>query len=185
MADLDHRQQRIIEATEKLEADIVDFACRLVAEPSTLGDEASALEVMETGLEQLGFESKKVAIDPQTLANHPGFAPVPWGYENRYNVVGYRPADRKDGRSLLLNGHLDVVDPGCLDFWRNDPFSPVVKDGWLYGRGAGDMKSNFTDSVQTAMRMNETYEGHRKVYNPLAAQDATIQIKSFLANHLK
>ena len=147
MANLDHRQQRIIEATEKLEADIVDFACRLVAEPSTLGDEASALEVMETELEQLGFESKKVAIDPQTLANHPGFAPVPWGYENRYNVVGYRPADRKGGRSLLLNGHLDVVDPGCLDFWRNDPFSPVVKDGWLYGRGAGDMKSGIAAMI--------------------------------------
>jgi hypothetical protein len=33
--------------------------------------------------------------------------------------------------------------------------------------------------------MDGTYEGHRKLYNPLAAQDATIQIKSFLANHLK
>jgi len=55
MADLDHRQQRIIEATEKLEADIVDFACRLVAEPSTLGDEASALAVMETETTATGY----------------------------------------------------------------------------------------------------------------------------------
>lgn len=107
MADLDHRQQRIIEATEKLEADIIDFAGRLVAEPSTLGDEDSALKVMTTELKQLGFETEKVAIDPQTLADHPGFAPVPWGYENRYNVVGYRPADHEGGRSLVLNGHLE------------------------------------------------------------------------------
>ena len=147
MADLDHRQQRIIEATEKLEADIVDFACRLVAEPSTLGDEASALQVMESELEQLGFQTENVEIDPQTLADHPGFAPVPWGYEDRYNVIGYRLADREGGRSLLLNGHLDVVDPGCLDFWQNDPFSPVVKDGWLYGRGAGDMKSGIAAMI--------------------------------------
>ena len=147
MADLDHRQQRIIEATEKLEADIIDFASRLVAEPSTLGDEASALKVMETELKQLGFETEKVTIDPQALADHPGFAPVPWGYENRYNVVGYRPADHEGGRSLMLNGHLDVVDPGCLDFWENDPFSPVIKDGWLYGRGAGDMKSGIAAMI--------------------------------------
>ena len=53
MADLENKEQRIIEATEKLEADIIDFASRLVAEPSTLGDEASALAVMETELKQL------------------------------------------------------------------------------------------------------------------------------------
>ena len=126
---------------------MVDFACRLVAEPSTLGDEASALQVMESELEQLGFQTENVAIEPQTLVDHPGFAPVPWGYEDRYNVIGYRPADREGGRSLLLNGHLDVVDPGCLDFWENDPFSPEVKDGWLYGRGAGDMKSGIAAMI--------------------------------------
>jgi len=147
MADLDHRQQRIIEETDKLESDIVDFAGRLVAERSTLGDEASAVQVMEAELKQLGFQTEKVAIDPQTLGRHPGFAPVPWEYDNRYNVVGYRPADHEGGRSLILNGHLDVVDPGCLDFWENDPFEPVIKDGWLYGRGAGDMKSGIAAMI--------------------------------------
>ena len=147
MADLDHRQLRIIEATQKMEADIVDFACRLVAERSTLGNEASALQVMETELNQLGFQTQKVVIDPRTLGDHPGFAPVPWGYENRHNVIGYRPADLEGGRSLVLNGHLDVVDPGCLDFWEDDPFHPVIKDGWLYGRGAGDMKSGIAAMV--------------------------------------
>jgi acetylornithine deacetylase len=147
MADLENKEQRIIEATEKLEADIIDFAARLVAEPSTLGDEASALVVMETELKRLGFQTEKVAIDPQILGDHPGFAPVPWGYENRHNVVGYRTADREGGRSLVLNGHLDVVDPGCLDFWEKDPFDPVIEDGWLYGRGAGDMKSGIAAMI--------------------------------------
>ena len=147
MADLESKEQRIIEATEKLEADIIDFAGRLVAEPSTLGEETSALAVMEAELKQLGFQTEKVAIDPQILGDHPGFAPVTWGYENRYNVVGCRPADREGGRSLVLNGHLDVVDPGCLDFWENDPFSPVIKEGWLYGRGAGEMKSGIAAMI--------------------------------------
>ena len=147
MADLDTRQQRIVEATEALEADILDFAARLVAERSTLGDEASAVQMMETELKHLGFQTEKVAIDPQTLEEHPGFAPVPWDYENRYNVIGHRAADHEGGRSLLLNGHLDVVDPGCLDRWENDPFDPVIKDGWLYGRGAGDMKSGIAAMI--------------------------------------
>ena len=147
MADLDHKQQRIVEATEELEADILDFAARLVAEPSTLGEEASAVQVMETELKQLGFQTEKIAIDPQTLGEHPGFAPVPWEYENRYNIVGHRTADREGGRSLVLNGHLDVVDPGCLDCWENDPFDPVIKDGWLHGRGAGDMKSGIAAMI--------------------------------------
>jgi acetylornithine deacetylase len=147
MTDLDLRQQRIIEATEKLEDDIVDFASRLVAEPSTRGEEASVLQVMEAELKKLEFNTKKIAIDPQKLKDHPGFAPVPWEYDNRYNVVGYRPADQEGGRSLMLNGHLDVVNPGCLDFWENDPFSPIIKDGWLYGRGAGDMKSGIAAMI--------------------------------------
>ena len=147
MVDLDQRQKRIIAEAEKLEPDIVDFAGRLVAEPSTLGNEASVLRVFKEELRRLGFKTEKVPIDPQTLQNHPGFAPVPWGYENRYSVVGSRPADREGGHSLVLNGHLDVVDPGCPDFWENDPFKPVIKDGWLYGRGAGDMKSGIAAMV--------------------------------------
>jgi acetylornithine deacetylase len=141
MTDLTNKEQELIAATEKLESDIFDFAGRLVAEPSTLGNEMSALRVMEAELNKLGLETRKVMINPETLAEHPGFAPVPWGYEDRYNIVGSRPAGAEGGRSLLFNGHLDVVDPGASTFWQRDPFVPEIHDGWLYGRGAGDMKA--------------------------------------------
>jgi acetylornithine deacetylase len=56
-------------------------------------------------------------------------------------VVGtYRPPTNA-GKSLILQGHCDVVPPGPLDMWETPPFSPVIKDGWMYGRGACDMKS--------------------------------------------
>jgi acetylornithine deacetylase len=141
MTDLDKKEQQIIAAAEKLEADIVDFAGRLVAEPSTLGNEMSVLRVMEAELIKLGLQTRRVPIDPAILTEHPGFAPVPWGYENRYNLVGICPAGIEGGRSLLFNGHLDVVDPGASAFWQRDPFAPEIRDGWLYGRGAGDMKA--------------------------------------------
>ncbi len=83
----------------------------------------------------------RVPIDPEKLAAHPGFAPVPWSYEGRYNLVAKRPADAPGGRSALFNGHLDVVSPEPLELWDSDPFVPFTRDGWLYGRGAGDMKA--------------------------------------------
>lgn len=48
----------------------------------------------------------------------------------------------KLGRTLIFNGHVDVVPTGREDMWRvTQPFVPKVVDGRLYGRGAGDMKA--------------------------------------------
>ncbi len=56
-------------------------------------------------------------------------------------MVGtYRPSSNA-GKSLILQGHCDVVPAGPLEMWQTPPFSPVVKDGRMYGRGACDMKS--------------------------------------------
>src|SRR5262249_44095903 len=52
------------------------------------------------------------------------------------------------GRSLLLNGHVDVVPPGDLGAWTGrDPYSGRVDDGLLYGRGACDMKAGLTAAL--------------------------------------
>jgi acetylornithine deacetylase len=134
-------EKKMIEAVEALSDDILDFTCRLTAEPSTLGNEASVLEVMQDEFAGLSFDPVRVAINPEELADHPGWAPVPWDYEGRYNVVTVKPAAAEGGRSALFNGHLDVVSPEPISLWDHDPFEPTVKDGWLHGRGAGDMKS--------------------------------------------
>jgi acetylornithine deacetylase len=56
-------------------------------------------------------------------------------------VAARREASAEGGRSVIFNGHLDVVSPEPLKLWDRDPYDPVEQDGWLYGRGAGDMKS--------------------------------------------
>lgn len=134
-------ESKILATVDALAEQIIDFAGRLVQQPSTLENEASALLVMEAELTRLGLAPVRVPIDPLELATHPGFAPVPWGYEGRYNLVATRPADGSGGRSALFNGHLDVVSPEPADAWESDPFTPMIRDGWLYGRGAGDMKA--------------------------------------------
>ncbi|UCF89846.1 MAG: ArgE/DapE family deacylase, partial [Desulfobacterales bacterium] len=71
----------------------------------------------------------------------------PWDYENRYNLVATEPPAGDGGRSALFNGHLDVVSPAPEGLWQQDPFAPVIRDGWLHGRGAGDMKSGVAAMV--------------------------------------
>ena len=138
---LDEKELCIIEAVDRLRDEILGFTCRLVAEPSTVGKEASALKVMEAELSKLGFHPLHVPIDLANLSGHPGFAPVPWSYEGRHNIVTRRESSGVGGRSAIFNGHLDVVSPEPVDFWDADPFEPILRDGWLYGRGAADMKS--------------------------------------------
>lgn len=52
------------------------------------------------------------------------------------------------GKTLVFNGHVDVVPTGPHQLWTNPPFSPIVKDGRLYGRGAGDMKAGIVAYYQ-------------------------------------
>ena len=67
------------------------------------------------------------------------------------NVVGsHKPRDVL-GRSLILNGHIDVVPIGAEALWSSPPFEPVVRDGRMYGRGAGDMKAGIAAYI-TAFR---------------------------------
>jgi acetylornithine deacetylase len=141
---MDAREKKIMQSVDALAGDLLDFTRRLVAQPSVLGNEAGCVRVMEEELRRLGLAPVRVPIDPTALAGHPGFAPVPWEYapgDGRDNLVASLPAAGAGGRSCLFNGHLDVVSPEPVDFWSADPFAPREEGGWLYGRGAGDMKS--------------------------------------------
>jgi len=60
---------------------------------------------------------------------------------DRSNLVSIWPAAREGGRSLLFNGHIDVVPEGDLARWSDHPFSGIVRDGRLFGRGASDQKA--------------------------------------------
>ncbi len=140
-------EDRLIESIDRSEDDILDLTSRLVAEASTLSNERSVLQIMEKELIRLSLDPQKVPIDPVKLKNHPGFANVPWSYEGRYNLVATRPADAPGGRSALFNGHLDVVSEQPVRLWETDPYEPLIRDGWMYGRGAGDMKSGIAAMV--------------------------------------
>lgn len=135
------QEKKLLETVNSLADDIFDFTSRLVEQPSTLGNEAGAVTLMTEELQKLGFSTALVPLEGDALTNHPGYAPVPWSRKDRDNVVGTLSPAASGGQSALFNGHLDVVSAGDPDFWSRDPFMATEVDGWLYGRGAGDMKS--------------------------------------------
>jgi acetylornithine deacetylase len=116
----------------------ISFLQELVRVPSLLGEEEPAQRLVEERLRELGFAVRSVEPDASALAEHPDSGIPLVAYEGRRCLVGTLEAN--GGRSLLLNGHVDVVSEAPGDRWTKPPFGAEIEDGRLYGRGACDMK---------------------------------------------
>ena len=121
--------------------DQLRFTMDLMRYPSLRGQEHTAQNFFYDALEARGYEMDRWAIEVSEIENHPGFSPVKVDYENALNVVGTHHPTEAKGRSLILNGHIDVVPTGPLDMWTRPPFEPHIAGDWLYGRGGADMTS--------------------------------------------
>jgi acetylornithine deacetylase len=132
---------QIIAAADALYDESVELLSELVRHPSTLGNEASAQNYIAEVFADLGLMVDKFEIDINTIKDEQGFSPVDWSYKGKENVVAIHQPQRNTGRSLIFNGHMDVVPEGPADMWTDGPYEPVVRDGRLYGRGGGDMKA--------------------------------------------
>lgn len=107
------------------------LARRLIARPSVTPDDAGCQELLAERLGAMGFAVER----------------MPFGaVSNLWAALG------RDGPLLVFAGHTDVVPPGPAGAWRFDPFAPVERDGWLYGRGSADMKGSLAAMVTAAAR---------------------------------
>lgn len=112
--------------------DPVALTADLVRCPSVTPAEGGALILLEGLLSGAGFACTRV--DRGGVSNL--FAR--WGARGHARTFGF-------------NGHTDVVPVGDRDAWTHDPFGGVIEDGWLYGRGATDMKSGVAAFAAAAM----------------------------------
>ena len=110
---------RIIDAVDRGWSEQVAFLRALVAQPSVLGRTNGVMEVAAPLLAQLGMRVERVGLDLDVLRGQPGFSPPGWSYEGLYNLVG-RLAGTGGGRSLVLNGHLDVVPSTPDEHWNHE-----------------------------------------------------------------
>lgn len=134
-------KRAILEAVESLGDQSTDWLARLVRHRSLLGHEASCLDEMVTIYREIGLSPWRVPVDAAALADHPGFSPPLIGYEGRDNVAAMHRPRSVQGRSLMLQGHIDVVPEGAADLWTTPPFEPSIRNGRMYGRGSADMKA--------------------------------------------
>ncbi len=140
-------QTAILNAVDAVFDDEVAFLAELCAHPSTRGNEQSAQAFMATAMAARGLKVDRWKLRVEDIAHLPGFSPVIGNYDEAVNVVGTRHSRSRTGKSLILNGHVDVVPTGPLDMWDSPPFQPRVDDGWMYGRGAGDMKAGLASNL--------------------------------------
>lgn len=111
--------------------DPAQLTADLIRCPSVTPDEAGALQLLADLLGAAGFECHRVDRD---------------GIANLYARWG-----AKEAKSFGFNGHTDVVPPGDAASWTHPPFSGAEIDGWIWGRGATDMKSGVAAFVAAAI----------------------------------
>ena len=118
--------------------DPVELTAQLIRCPSVTPKEAGAIKLLEDMLSQHGFHCTRISRG---------------GIENLFARWG----SGKTGRSFGFNGHTDVVPVGDLEKWTFDPFGAEIEDGFMYGRGAVDMKSAVAAFAAAAVDfVNET-----------------------------
>ncbi|MCW5696118.1 MAG: succinyl-diaminopimelate desuccinylase [Bauldia sp.] len=116
-------------------ADPVAIAQDLIRCPSVTPAEGGALAYLERVLSAAGFR-----VD-RPVFSEPGQPDV----ENLFATIG-------SGKPhLVFAGHTDVVPPGHAEDWSHPPFAAEIADGWLYGRGAADMKGGIAAFVAAAL----------------------------------
>ena len=139
--------REILDAVAGGFSDQIQFTEEMMRYPSLRGQEHTAQACFYDALASRGYAMDRWAIDVAEIEDHPGFSPVKVDYSNAINVVGTHKPTTIQGRSLILNGHVDVVPTGPLEMWARPPFEPCIDGGWLYGRGGADMKAGLCANV--------------------------------------
>ena len=115
---------------------VLEKARALIACPSVTPNDAGCLDLIASWLIPLGFGIER--IDSGGVSNL-------WARRD--------PVGKPGGRLICFAGHTDVVPTGPLEQWTSPPFDPTVRDGYLCGRGAADMKSSIAACVVAMERL--------------------------------
>jgi len=143
--------KKVEERIDEKKENIINFVRELIKFPSITNNEGSRVQnfIMKK-LKDLGFDIDMWEPDIGELKKHPGFVPVKNEcYKDRPNLVGVHKG-LGGGRSLILNGHIDVVPVEDSSKWSCNPWSGEIKDGKIFGRGALDMKGGLGAMIMSA-----------------------------------
>lgn len=148
---------------------LIKLACELIAKPSVTPDDAGCQAILIQHLQRLGF----------TITEIP-FAQT----KNFWACYGSKAP------LVVFAGHTDVVPAGNTADWQSPPFTPTLMDGYLYGRGAADMKGALAamiEAVTQFLQVNPNPDGSIGFLITSAeegpAQDGTPIVLDYLTKH--
>ena len=139
----DAMKEKILEGVEKRREELTELLSALVKIPSVVGQEGKAQKAVSQLYKEAGLKVVRFQADHEKIKEHEAFVESALPYKNRPNIIGIKPGDKK-AKSLILNGHIDVVSPEPVVEWTHDPWGAEIVNGKLYGRGSADMKGGFT-----------------------------------------
>jgi len=126
----------------------------LVRVPSITGNERAVQDLVALMLEEAGLEVDRFEADVDRLKAHPRFPGMEVQRTEAVLVAGL--LGQKGERSLILNGHVDVVPPGDRQAWHASPWSAHIQAGRLHGRGACDMKAGLAVGISAAAALKKS-----------------------------
>jgi acetylornithine deacetylase len=137
-------EERLLETVREARDEIVELASELIRCDTTarnVGDEARDEDKLQRLLAARlrALDTEVDLWEPPETASGNRYIPDHLDFRGRPQLLA-RLSGHGDGPTLLLNGHIDAVDVEPRAQWSNDPFTPTVRNGRLYGRGAADMK---------------------------------------------
>jgi acetylornithine deacetylase len=149
------REPAIGKVLEALDTEAcVRVAQDLIRVPSVTGDERAVQDLVALTLEEAGLEVDRFEADVTQLKAHPRFPGMEVEREEAVLVAGV--LGQKGERSLIINGHVDVVPPGDRQAWHASPWSAHIHAGRLYGRGACDMKAGVAIGIAAATALKRS-----------------------------
>jgi len=128
----------------------IELASELISRASVTPDDCGCQQLIAERLEMAGFTTKHLRFDD---------------VDNVWLTHG-------EGDPIFtFLGHTDVVPPGPVTDWQSDPFTPVIKDGYLFGRGAADMKGSIAAMVTAMERFVSAQPKHPGILSLLLTSD--------------
>ena len=143
MTDIKHQIDSAVDAAWE---EIVSFIQASVQSPSLANNEGPVQELVQNKLDSLGLITRRIPVIFDAIKDHPAFCDDGFSPNTRVNVIGQWNNDG-GGKSLILNGHVDVVPTGPEELWHESPWSGSIKNGKIYGRGSTDMKGGLSAAI--------------------------------------
>ncbi len=147
-------KKKVLEGVEQRREELIDVLSKLVRIPSVVGHEGKAQKTVSQLYKEAGLKVTRFQAEHEKISGHEAFIESNLPYKNRPNIIGIKAGD-KTSKSLILNGHIDVVSPEPVNQWTHDPWGADIVAGKLYGRGSADMKGGLAANLMALRTLLE------------------------------